>query len=196
VKNRNTLIIFAKSPESVNVKTRLAGHLDENERLRLYTELLDGTVEKLRDIPGADTLISYAGAGEYFGKFGLRMFPQSGGDLGRKMHIAIDNVLGEGYLKVVLVGVDIPGLSAEIIAKAFDLLEECDAVFGPASDGGYYLVGLKAPIEEIFTSIEWSTETTLKQTLAKAESAGLKVSFTDTLSDVDGPEDLKKLPSK
>jgi rSAM/selenodomain-associated transferase 1 len=195
VKNRNALIIFAKSPESVNVKTRLASHLDEKERLKLYAALLDGTVEKLRDIPGADTLISYAGDGEYFRKFGLRMFPQSGGDLGRKMHIAIDKVLGEGYLKAVLVGVDIPGLSAEIIRRAFNLLEECDAVFGPASDGGYYLVGLKAPAEDIFTGIEWSTEATLKQTLAKAESAGLKVSFTDTLSDIDRPEDLEKLLS-
>jgi rSAM/selenodomain-associated transferase 1 len=196
VKNRNALIIFAKSPAGGNVKTRLASHLNENKRLKLYTALLDGTVEKLRDIPGADTLISYAGDGEYFGNFGLRMFPQAGGDLGRKMHIAIDKVLGEGYLKAVLVGVDIPGLSDEIIRKAFNLLEDCDAVFGPARDGGYYLVGLKAPTEEIFNGIEWSTEATLKQTLAKAESTGLKVSLTDTLSDIDRPEDLEKLLSK
>jgi rSAM/selenodomain-associated transferase 1 len=196
VKNRTALIIFAKSPESVNVKTRLAGHLSENERLKLYTALLDGTVEKLRDIPGADTLISYAGDGDYLKNFGLRMFPQSGGDLGRKMHIAIERVLGEGYLKAVLVGVDIPGLSAETIKRAFNLLKECDAVFGPARDGGYYLVGLKAPAEDIFTGIEWSTKATLKRTLAKAESAGLKVSFTDTLSDIDTPEDLDKLLSQ
>lgn len=193
MKNRNALIIFSKSPDGGNVKTRLADHLSKNERLKLHTELLEGTVEKLRDITGADTLISYAGDGDYIKKFGLRMFPQSGEDLGRKMHTAIGKVLGEGYLKAVLVGVDIPGLSAEIIANAFELLEECDAVFGPARDGGYYLVGLKSPTEEIFTGIEWSTETTLKQTLAKAESAGLKVSFTDTLSDIDRPKDLEHL---
>jgi len=66
-------------------------------------------------------------------------------------------------------------------------------VFGPATDGGYYLVGLKAPAEEIFTGIEWSTNTTLRQTLAKAKDAGLKMTITDILSDVDRPEDLKNL---
>lgn len=193
MKNRNALIIFSKSPDGDNVMTRLSGYLSENERLKLHTELLEGTVKKLRDIPGADTVLSYAGDGDYLRKFGLRMFTQSEGDLGRKMHMAIEKVLGEGYPRAVLVGVDIPGLSAEIIAKALKLLERCDAVFGPACDGGYYLVGLKSPSEEIFTGIEWSTETTLKQTVAKAESAGLKVEFTDTLSDIDRPEDLEKL---
>jgi rSAM/selenodomain-associated transferase 1 len=196
VKNQNALIIFAKSPEGGVVKTRLASHLNENERLKLYTTLLDGTVGKLSDIPGSDILISYSGDGDYLKKYGLRVFPQSGGDLGRKMHIAIERVLGEGYLKAVLVGVDIPGLSAEIIKRAFDILKECDAVFGPARDGGHYLVGLKAPAEDIFTAIEWSTETTLKQTLAKAESLGLGVGFTEELSDVDTPEDLDKLLPK
>ncbi len=191
MKNRSALIIFSKSPDGDNVMTRLSGHLSENERLKLHTALLEGTVKRLRDIPGADTLISYAGDGDYLEKFGLRMFPQSDGDLGRKMHAAIEKVLGDGYTKAVLVGVDIPGLSAEIIDKAFKLLEDCDAVFGPARDGGYYLVGLKSPSEEIFTGVEWSTETTLKQTLNKAESVRLKVEFTDTLSDIDRPEDLE-----
>lgn len=193
MKNRKALIIFSKSPGKTNVKTRLSGHLSENERLMLHTALLEGTVEKLRNIPGVDTLISYDGDGDYLKKLGLRMFPQSGGDLGKKMHAAIEKVLEEGYSKTVLVGVDIPGLSVGIINKSFELLEDCDAVFGPARDGGYYLVGLKSPSEEIFSGIEWSTETTLKQTLAKAASLGLRVSFTDTLSDIDRPEDLKKL---
>jgi rSAM/selenodomain-associated transferase 1 len=193
MKNQNALIIFAKSPEAGNVKTRLAGHLDDAERLRLYTSMLEGTVGKLRSIPEADTLICYVGDKEYFTKFGLKLFPQSEGDLGERMHLAMKKLLDEGYGKAVLVGVDIPGLTPAIIREAFKLLSDHDAVFGPASDGGYYLVGLKAPNREIFTGIEWSTNTTLKQTLAKAKAAGLKITITDILSDVDRPEDLKNL---
>jgi len=193
MKNQNALIIFAKSPEAANVKTRLSGHLDDDERLKLYTSMLDGTVERLKAISKADTLICYDGDEGYFRKFGLRTFPQADGDLGERMHRAMKELFDEGYSKVVLVGVDIPGLSQPIISSAFKLLSEHDAVFGPATDGGYYLVGLKAPAEEIFTGIEWSTNTTLRQTLAKAKDAGLKMTITDILSDVDRPEDLKNL---
>jgi glycosyltransferase A (GT-A) superfamily protein (DUF2064 family) len=64
-------------------------------------------------------------------------------------------------------------------------------VFGPATDGGYYLVGLKRPEEAVFTGVEWSTVTTLTESVAKAEAAGLRVGYADTLSDIDRPEDLK-----
>ena len=193
MKNKYALIIFAKSPETGNVKTRLAGRLDDAERLKLYASMLDGTIEKLRTISKADTLVCYDGDEKYFAKFGLRTFPQSEGDLGERMHLAMKGLFEEGYLKVVLVGVDIPGLTPRIVLNAFNLLSDSDAVFGPATDGGYYLVGLKSPNKKIFVDIEWSTNTTLKQTLAKAKEAGLKISITDILSDVDRPEDLKNL---
>ncbi len=109
------------------------------------------------------------------------------------MHVAMKKLLDGGYRRVVLVGVDIPGLAVSIILKAFGLLSDFDVVFGPATDGGYYLVGLKAPQEEIFTGIEWSTETTLSQSVEKAKAAGLSVSYVDVLSDIDRPEDLKSL---
>jgi rSAM/selenodomain-associated transferase 1 len=192
VNNKNAVIIFAKSPRSEDVKTRLAGRLSREERLGLYRSLLESTVEKLRRVPGADTFISYTPPeeGEYFEGFGLRTFPQAEGDLGLKMHDALARVLGEGYEKAVLVGVDIPELSAAIILRAFGLLEGIDVVFGPATDGGYYLVGLKRPAGEVFTGIEWSTGTTLSKSVAKAGAAGLGVAYADTLSDIDRPEDL------
>lgn len=194
MKNENALIIFAKAPMGGNVKTRLAGHLPKADRLRLYTSLLESTIEKLRDIPGIDTFISYAPPEEsgFFERFGLKMFSQTEGDIGRRMHNALGRVLEEGYGRAVLVGVDIPALSASIVRKAFGLLSDSDVVFGPAQDGGYYLVGLRAPAEEIFADIGWSTETTLKQSVEKAEEAGLGVAFVDTLSDIDRPEDLER----
>ncbi len=195
MKNRDALIVFAKSPRSGNVKTRLEGHLPEEERISLYTSLLESTVEKLRAIPDADTFISYSPPEEsgYFSKFGLATFAQSEGDLGERMHKAMEGLFADGYARVVLVGVDIPGLSASIIRKAFELLSGVDVVFGPARDGGYYLVGLRAPKGEIFSNIEWSTDTTLRQSIRKAEAAGLSVAFVDTLSDIDRPDDLKNL---
>ncbi len=192
MKHKNAVIIFAKSPRGENVKTRLAGRLSKDERLALYESLLENTVEKLRNVPGADTFISYTPPedGGYFAGFGLQTFPQAEGDLGLKMHAAITRALDEGYEKAVLVGVDIPGLTASIIQRAFGLLSENDLVFGPATDGGYYLVGLKKPAEEVFTGIEWSRRTTLGKSVEKAMAAGLRVEYVDTLSDIDRPEDL------
>jgi rSAM/selenodomain-associated transferase 1 len=192
---KNALIIFAKSPEGGDVKTRLAGHLTDAERLELYTALLEATIGELKDIENVDTFISYTPpeGGEYFREFGLGMFPQPGGDIGRRMHRALDKVLEDGYQKAVLVGVDIPGLSARIILKAFELLSDSDIVFGPARDGGYYLVGLKVPEEKIFKDIEWSTENTLRQSIQKAEASGKSVACTEELSDIDTAEDIKKL---
>ncbi|MEJ2313463.1 MAG: TIGR04282 family arsenosugar biosynthesis glycosyltransferase [Nitrospirota bacterium] len=193
MREKNAVIIFAKSPRIEDVKTRLAGRLSAGERLGLYRSLLEDTVEKLRRVPGADTFISYTPPedGDYFEGFGLRTFPQAEGDLGLKMHAALARVLGEGYEKAILVGVDIPGLSSAVTERAFVLLEGSDVVFGPATDGGYYLVGLKRPEEAVFTGVEWSTVTTLTESVAKAEAAGLRVGYADTLSDIDRPEDLK-----
>jgi len=195
VRGGNALVIFAKSPGGENVKTRLAGRLPDGERRALYASLLESTIKKLRGVPGADTFISYApaGGGGYFEKFGLPMFPQSEGDLGERMHIAMKRLLEDGYLRVALVGVDIPGLTASVVARAFELLSDSDVVFGPATDGGYYLVGLSAPHGEIFTGVKWSANTTLAQSVERAMASGLSVSYVDTLSDIDRPEDLEGL---
>lgn len=193
MKNRRALVIFAKSPNRSPVKTRLALHLSDARRIGLYISLLEGTVRKLGRIEGVDTFISYSPAeeGRYFARFGLRMFPQSRGDIGRRMHNALKRVLGLGYEKAALVGVDIPELSDPLVLRAFDLLSESDVVFGPARDGGYYLVGLRKPCAEIFEGIEWSTCNTLMQSVERASELGLRTGLMEVLSDIDTPEDLE-----
>lgn len=192
MKTRNALIVFAKSPEHGDVKTRLSETLSDDERIELYESLLTGSVEKLRHVEGCETLISYCPpeGGEYFERFGLRCFAQSGDGLGPRMHNAISRVLSDGFEKAVLVGVDIPGLTAGVVLNAFGLLGERDAVFGPASDGGYYLVGLRRAEEGVFDGIEWSTPSVLKQTLLRAQAQGLSVGLTEVLDDVDVPADI------
>jgi rSAM/selenodomain-associated transferase 1 len=191
--NRSALIIFAKSPNQALVKTRLAPHLSDSGRVGLYTGLLEGTVRRLAGIEGVDTFICYwpEEEGGYFARFGLRMFPQSRGGMGTRMHKALKRVLDLGYEKAALVGVDIPELSGPLVLRALELLSVCDVVFGPARDGGYYLVGLREPRAEIFQGIEWSTCHTLGQSVEKASELGLRTGLTEVLSDIDTFEDLK-----
>ena len=91
---------------------------------------------------------------------------------------------------VVLIGTDCPDLNAQLIAEAFQALGEHDLVLGPAIDGGYYLIGLRRLIPELFTGIPWSTSAVLRQTLRIAQKLELAVAQLPLLSDVDRPEDL------
>jgi rSAM/selenodomain-associated transferase 1 len=151
-------------------------------------------MNSLGSIEGVDTFIAFAPTERraFFDAFGLCLLPLPSGDLGERMLYAFREVFSSGYKKAALVGVDIPDLSPRIVTKAFGLLSEHDVVFGPARDGGYYLVGIKEPLQELFTDIPWSSETTLDISVQRARHAGRSVSFTETLSDIDTIEDVKK----
>jgi glycosyltransferase A (GT-A) superfamily protein (DUF2064 family) len=97
-----------------------------------------------------------------------------------------------GASKSVIAGVDIPELEAEIVRDAFKKLDSADIVIGPATDGGYYLIGMKSLHREIFRNILWSTEKVLEQTIHVIDNLKLKYETVITLSDVDTLEDLMK----
>jgi rSAM/selenodomain-associated transferase 1 len=193
--NENSLIIIAKYPEKENVMTRLKDKMTDEERLRLYESLLQQTVHKLKSIPGVDTCIAFAppDSEEYFLNFGVHLIPLPAGDLGIRMFHAFKEVFIKGYARAALVGVDIPDLSGSIITRAFKLLSVNDLVFGPANDGGYYMVGMSSLVKEVFEDVPWSTEETLQSSLDKAGHYGYSVGFTETLSDIDTVKDLKNL---
>ena len=113
--------------------------------------------------------------------------------LGKRMREAFKEVFNSGYKKAALVGADIPDLSAETVLNAFDILSEKDLVFGPAKDGGYYLVGMNRMIREIFENVPWSSDQTLSRSLQEAKKCGHNSGFTETLSDIDTIEDVKSL---
>lgn len=192
--NSNSLIIIAKYPEKEHVKTRLKGLLTDDERLRLYESLLKQTVHKLRSIPGVSTFIAFAppDAEVYFSSFNVNLIPLPAGDLGINMFQAFKEVFMKGYTRAALVGADIPDLSGSIITRAFELLSVNDLVFGPAEDGGYYLIGMSSLIKEVFEDVPWSSGQTLQKSLKKAGLYGYSVGFTETLSDIDTIEDLKR----
>ncbi len=188
---------MAKAPEPESVKTRLKEYLTDKERVALYERMLNDTVERLRQVPGTDTFITYSSIanldnGEYFNRFGLPLFPQDGEGLGARMLLALERVLQMGYSRAALVGADIPGLGPGEVMEAIELLDHADAAFGPAADGGYYLVAMKNPHAEVFMDIEWSTPDTLTQTLRRAADAGLITALGPVLEDVDTAEDLRR----
>ncbi len=191
--NKNALIIIAKYPEKDTVKTRLKGLMPDDQRLELYVSLLNNTVKKLGAITGIDTLIAFAPdrAREYFTQFNVGLIPLHKGDLGIRMLEAFTAVFKSGYQKAALVGADIPDLSKSIILNAFDILSVNDLVYGPAEDGGYYLVGMRELIKEVFESIPWSSDQTLKKSIEQAKRFNHSIGFTKTLSDIDTIDDVR-----
>jgi rSAM/selenodomain-associated transferase 2/rSAM/selenodomain-associated transferase 1 len=121
--------------------------------------------------------------------------PQASGDLGRRMASAFADAFRSGPELAVLVGTDVPDLTAPILYHAFRQLQDRELVLGPAEDGGYYLIGLARSVFEraaprLFSGIGWGTGAVLDQTLAAAEELALSWSLTDRLADVDRPEDV------
>ena len=116
---------------------------------------------------------------------------QSEGDLGDRMRLAFEKGFRQGWQRVVLIGSDLPELTPSIIRESFDRLASHDLVLGPAQDGGYYLIGLKASCPELFGNpIVWGTKEVLKNTLITADQLGLRTALLVRLRDVDRPEDL------
>lgn len=192
--NEKALIIIAKYPGNDNVKTRLKGLMSHEKRIELYIYLLNQTLKKLGSITGVDTFIAFTpeDSEAYFSRFNIELIPLYEGDLGASMFSAFKEVFESGYHKAALVGADIPDLSESIILNAFDVLTSNDLVYGPAKDGGYYLVGMNKLIKEVFENVPWSSAQTLKKSLDQAKQFGYTVGFTETLSDIDTIEDVKR----
>ena len=106
------------------------------------------------------------------------------------MYNAFTEIFENGFERVVIIGTDLPDISSGIIMEAFAALENNDAVIGPSTDGGYYLLGIKSPKEELFSKIDWSTESVYQQTLDKLLNANMEVKTLTELVDIDTEEDL------
>ena len=120
--------------------------------------------------------------------------PQRGEDLGARMAHCFHEAFSKGFHRVVLIGSDLPDLPAEIIDEAFTSLEKIDSVIGPAYDGGYYLIGFNKGsfTPEVFSGIEWSTETVLQKTLDILKNQKRTVHHLPRWGDIDTLEDLKQ----
>ncbi len=112
------------------------------------------------------------------------------GDLGDRMHEVFSQAFHDGIKRTVIVGTDCPGLSPALIRKAFAMLRTHDLVLGPTDDGGYYLVGLRQPVAQLFGEIVWGTDSVFETTMARARAANLSIGQLRSMRDVDTTEDL------
>ncbi len=145
----------------------------------------DGVEVRIHHAPAGAGAAVRAWLGE-----GPAYLPQAGGELGVRMRDAFARAFAEGAERVVIVGSDLPEISASLLRRAFDLLDGSPAVIGPARDGGYYLLGLTGMIGGVFDGIEWSTPGVLAATLDRLRAAGVEPAMLEPLSDVDTVEDL------
>lgn len=180
----DVVILFARAPRLGAVKRRLARGIGAMAALRFYRAQLARTLRLARDPRWRVELAVTPDRGAACWPRGVARVPQGQGDLGARMGRALGR-----HRRAVLVGSDIPHLSRADIAAAFRALGRAQAVFGPAEDGGYWLVGLgpRRPSRP-FADVRWSTAHALGDTLANF--AGRRIALLRTLRDVDTAEDL------
>jgi len=194
------LAIMVKQPTPGRVKTRLCPSLTPEQATDLYRCFL---LDKMAQVLRIASAIPYLGftppeAESYFRDLAGRMFsllPQQGKDLGERLDHLSTRLLAAGHPGVVLIDSDTPSLPDRFLAESIERLTDphTDAVFGPAEDGGYYLVGLRRSAPALFQGITWSTPVVLEQTLQAAAGAGLRVQLLPSWYDVDTAKDLGRL---
>lgn len=192
------LIVMTRIPEAGRVKTRLIPALGDDGAARLHGQLMQRALSTAGEHAAASTVaveVRYTGAAGI--RFAREDYPpvaivrqQQGADLGERLLSAVRTAKAEGAQGVVTIGTDCPDLSPEVLELAWQELAHANVVLGPAEDGGYYLIGLNEPHDELFRGINWGTEHVLSQSLARCRKAGLSVALLPRLNDVDLPEDL------
>ncbi|MCK5218416.1 TIGR04282 family arsenosugar biosynthesis glycosyltransferase, partial [bacterium] len=121
----------------------------------------------------------------------IRIANQVYGNIGQKMYSALCAEYKQRYQKICLIGTDCPDLTPGIILRAFKHLAAHSVVVGPAKDGGYYLLGLKQPLKEIFMKIPWSTPQVCEMTLARLRQINSRYKLLELRQDIDDYQDLK-----
>lgn len=189
------LLLFTKPAREGRVKTRLIGDLTAGEAAALHAAFLEDLLDRLRE-GSFDLRLAWAlDSGEPVpaGPFpGVR---QEGEDLGARLFQAL-SAAAEEAPAVAAIGSDHPALPLSVVHDAFERLEAgADAVLGPAEDGGYYLIALRAAavVPRLFEGIAWSTGQVFSETLVRCRELGLRVELLPRASDVDTPDDLRRL---
>ena len=190
MQNSPHLIIFIRFPVPGEAKTRLIPELGAEGAAELQRQMTEYTVAQARKT-GARVEIRWTGGTEHRMRTwlgdDLNYAEQGDGDLGERMARAFQNHFCAGAQRVILIGCDCPANHWENICKGFDCLERDPCVIGPATDGGYYLIGLTRPMPELFRGVEWGGPAVCQQTLA---AASCRPVLLTQLDDVDLPGDV------
>lgn len=203
------ILLFTRYPEKGKTKTRLIGELGADGAALLHKKLTERVFMQaslLKQHSGIATIVYFSGGSRknmtsWLGP--IDCVEQISGDLGQKMRAAFEHCFAGGVETAILIGSDIPDISAELLQKAFNALSTKDVVIGPSRDGGYYLIGMTARAARIcrpggmppllpllFDKMRWSTGELFEDTMYRLESAGYETALLPTLRDIDIPADL------
>jgi rSAM/selenodomain-associated transferase 1 len=190
---RGTLIVFLKSPRAGRVKTRLGREVGMGRAAMLFRRMTEITLRETRN-GSWRTVLAIEPPAELHANASLWGYncprvAQAPGDLGARMAAAMRAVAAG---PVVIIGADAPGLRARRIADAFAALGSADAVFGPAEDGGYWLIGLarRRPAPRLFDGVRWSSSHALADSIASLPPS-FATAFLPVLRDIDDAKDLR-----
>jgi rSAM/selenodomain-associated transferase 1 len=184
-------VLFARYPAAGACKTRLIPALGPEGAAALHRRLTERTVAIMQQ-SGCPVTVAFTGANQrefetWLGN-DIMLTMQVEGDLTAKLLACLDPA------PVIFFGADTPDLQHHHMASAIAALQTHDVVIGPAEDGGYYLIGMRQPLPELFIDMPWSTEQVLPETLARLMRVGIEPLLLETLSDCDRPEDLARWP--
>jgi len=197
--NKTKLLVFTKSPRPGAVKTRLISLLGEEGAAALHARLIKRTLATARaaglgDIelhctPDCeDPFLRFCG-----GRYGISLVPQSEGNLGMRMTHALERALASAT-RAILIGTDCPALTVRHLRDADRILSTGqDAVFAPAEDGGYALIGLTRCDARLFENMVWGEANVMDETRERLSGLGWCWQELETLWDVDRPEDYQRL---
>jgi rSAM/selenodomain-associated transferase 1 len=198
VSARRRLLLFTKPAREGTVKTRLIGDLTAAEAAALHAAFLADLLDRLREGEFELRLAWALEGDEAIPAGAVQGVRQEGSDLGERLYRALSAAAGEAEA-VAALGSDHPTLPLELVHRAFERVEAgADVVLGPAEDGGYYLIALRAGAvaPRLFAEIAWSTDQVFPATLARCAELGLAVELLPMAADVDTPADLRRLAAR
>ncbi len=186
---KDLIIVFVKNIKLGKVKTRLAKTIGNQGAFEIYSELVKITefatesIKTDKRIYFSNTVIDTKWKNDY-------KTVQEGKNLGERMKNAFLKGFEDGYKRIVLIGSDLPDIDSKHIEKGLENLKHNKVVFGPAIDGGYYLVGMTKMYHSIFDDKPWSESHLLEATLKELDHENISYALLETLNDIDTFEDL------
>jgi hypothetical protein len=187
------VILFGREPLAGRVKTRLAAEIGAERAAQAYRLMLE---HALREAAVSGMAVTMALADPptpvWLPPSGVAVEVQQGATLGERMAASFARAFAAGASAAVLIGSDVPAITAALLREATAACADVPAVFGPSADGGYYLVAQRAPGTDLFAGVPWSSPRTLAATLARAERLGVPFRLLATLGDVDTAADLRQ----
>lgn len=198
--NGCALLVFARAPIAGQAKTRLIPALGAEGAAALQHRLLDNTLQVAAAVEGSDLQLWCSPDTDHpafvraAGAYPLTRHRQQGADLGARMGHALKAAL-DSHSHAIIIGTDCPELGAKDLRKCIEQLKSgCDAVIGPAADGGYYLLGLNRFEPSLFPGVDWGSGRVLGQTLERLERAAMRCGRLVLKHDLDRPDDLPRFP--